>query len=261
MRPGAFAARRRGSGLDIREIRPFSDGDDFRHIDPAATARTGQVHVRAFHEERDRTVILVADFRHPMLWGTRMRLRSVAAAEALALVGWQVVENGGSVGLIALTDGEAVVERPRARSRAMARVAGALVQAHERAEALARRERPVVDLATDLDRAARGAPTGATLVLASGLDAPGAGFEAVVGGLLRRVRLSILIMRDGFERDPPRISLPFFTADGGRRTAVFSASAPMRDDRLRALREVGVAVRIVDTDAARMMEVADGPPP
>ena len=37
---------------------------------------------RTFHAERDRTVILIADFRPSMLWGTRRTLRSVAAAEA-----------------------------------------------------------------------------------------------------------------------------------------------------------------------------------
>ncbi|HET9068090.1 MAG TPA: DUF58 domain-containing protein, partial [Amaricoccus sp.] len=84
-RPGIAPTRKRGQGHEIREIRPFTDGDDPRHLDAAATARSGSLQVRSFHEDRERTVLLVADFRRPMLWGTRARFRSVAAAEALAL--------------------------------------------------------------------------------------------------------------------------------------------------------------------------------
>ena len=82
-RPGGFAGKRRGNGLEIVDVRPFSEGDDSRHLDAATTARTGRPHVRTFRDEREKTALLVADFRPAMLWGTRRRLRSVAAADAL----------------------------------------------------------------------------------------------------------------------------------------------------------------------------------
>lgn len=129
-RPGAFAGRRRGAGLDIHDIRPFVDGDDVRHADPAATARTGRLHVRTFYAEEDRAALLVADFRRPMLWGTKGRLRSVAAAEALAAIGWRVVDAGGKVGVFAIRPGEADYLAPRGRERAMIRVAGTLERSH-----------------------------------------------------------------------------------------------------------------------------------
>ncbi|TXM93858.1 DUF58 domain-containing protein, partial [Methylobacterium sp. WL122] len=66
------------------------EGDDRRHIDRNATARTGILHVRTHHDERDRAVVLLADFRPSMLFGTRRALRSVAAAEALASLGHTV---------------------------------------------------------------------------------------------------------------------------------------------------------------------------
>ena len=65
-----------------------------------------------------------------MLWGTRGRLRSVAAAEALALAGWQAVLGAGAAGVVALTDAGLLAERPRARDAGMARVAGLLARAH-----------------------------------------------------------------------------------------------------------------------------------
>ena len=82
--PGGLVTRMRGRGLETAELRAFAFGDDPRHLDRNATARTGQLQVRLFHAERDRTTILLADFRPSMLWGTRRTLRSIAAAEALA---------------------------------------------------------------------------------------------------------------------------------------------------------------------------------
>src|SRR5690606_41128872 len=66
-RPGNTATRRRGQGHEIRELRPFAEGDDPRHIDAAATARTGVPQLRSFHEDRENNLMLIADFRRPML--------------------------------------------------------------------------------------------------------------------------------------------------------------------------------------------------
>ncbi|WP_374250880.1 DUF58 domain-containing protein, partial [Xanthobacter sp.] len=101
-RPGAVQGRPPGSGMDLREIRAFAEGDDFRRIDPAATARTGAPHIRSFHEERDDTVLLIADFRPAMLWGTGDSLRSVHAARVLARRGWQAVARRAVLAAISL---------------------------------------------------------------------------------------------------------------------------------------------------------------
>lgn len=210
-RPGTTATRPRGQGHEIREIRPFAEGDDPRHLDAAATARTGSLQVRSFHEDRDRTVMLIADFRRPMLWGTG-RLRSVAMAEELAIAGWQAVADGGSAGVAVLTDTGLLSERPAARSRGMARVAGCLTLGH--AQALAAIGAPIRPLAPDLIRAARLAPRGATVILASCLDAPGAGLDAALDGIRRRGALRLLLPLDPFELAPPAGILPFLGPDG-----------------------------------------------
>ncbi|MFD1333947.1 DUF58 domain-containing protein, partial [Methylopila musalis] len=90
-RPGGVVTRRRGRGSEIDDVRPWTDGDDIRHIDRHATARTGELHARTFRDERERAALLVADFRPAMLFGTRRAFRSIAGAEALALLGWRAV--------------------------------------------------------------------------------------------------------------------------------------------------------------------------
>ena len=244
-RPGIAPTRKRGQGHEIREIRPFTEGDDPRHLDAAATARSGALQVRSFHEDRERTVLLVADFRRPMLWGTRGRFRSVAAAEALALAGWQAVLGSGAAGVVALTDAGLLAERPRARDAGMARVCGALARAH--ALALGTRA-PVRELAPDLVRAARFAPRGAGIVLATGLDHPGPGLEAALAGLARRGPLRLILTEDAFETAPPAAALPFLTADGRVARARFGTLPQARADRLAALRLPGLTAERLATD-------------
>jgi uncharacterized protein (DUF58 family) len=232
-RPGISPTRKRGQGHAIREIRPFAEGDDPRHLDAAATARSGSLQVRSFQEDRERTVLLIADFRRPMLWGTRTRLRSVAAAEALALAGWQAVHGAGAAGVVASTDAGTLVERPRPREAGMARVAGCLARAH--ALALASVAVPVRPLAPELARAARLGPRGAAVVLATGLDAPGDGLDAALAALARRGPLRVLLVEDPFETAPPPAALPFLTAQGQVARARFTALPATRVARLRAL--------------------------
>ncbi len=246
-RPGVAPTRKRGQGHEIREIRPFADGDDPRHLDAAATARSGAPQVRSFHEDRERTVLLVADFRRPMLWGTRGRLRSVAAAEALALAGWQAVLGAGAAGAVALTDAGLLAERPRPRDAGMARVAGLLARAH----ALALETRaPVRALAPDLVRAARFAPRGAGIVLATGLDHPGPGLDAALAGLARRGPLRLLLVEDAFETAPPAAALPYLAEDGRVARARFGALPDARAARLAALRLPGLTAERLPTAQA-----------
>jgi uncharacterized protein (DUF58 family) len=244
-RPGIAPTRKRGQGHEIREIRPFTEGDDPRHVDAAATARSGALQVRSFHEDRERTVLLVADFRRPMLWGTRVRLRSVAAAEALALAGWQAVLGSGAAGAVALTDAGLLAERPRPRDAGMARVAGLLTRAHAIALETRAADRP---LAPDLVRAARFAPRGAGIVLATGLDQPGTGLDAALAGLARRGPVRILLVEDAFETSPPAAALPFLTEDGRVARARFGALPEARAARLAALRLPGLTAEQIAAD-------------
>ncbi|MEM7508684.1 MAG: DUF58 domain-containing protein [Pseudomonadota bacterium] len=202
--PGGLVTRRRGRGLETADLRPFEIGDDPRHIDRNATARTGHPQVRTFHAERDRTTLLIADFRPSMLWGTRRVLRSIAAAEQLCLAGWRAVAEGGRVSVIALNAVEPVYVPPRGRDRGMIGVIGGMVRAHEAAiaaEVGGGTEGP--PLAHALGMAERLAPRGADVLLASGMDRPGTDFAAAARALGRRASLAILRIADPFELAPP----------------------------------------------------------
>lgn len=199
-RPGAIPARTAGQGMDLREIRAFSDGDDVRRIDPAATARTGQLHVRSFHEDRDDTTLLIADFRHAMLWGTGDALRSVRAARHLARLGWDAVARGGSVALIVAGDDGPATLQPNMGAAQMHAVATMLAARHD--AALLRRGRsaplgPVIALAQRL------APPGSRVHLATGPDGL-EGTDAALARLARGRSVAVHLILDPAESAPSR---------------------------------------------------------
>lgn len=252
---GELPGRRPGRGLDIHDLRLFAEGDDIRHVDPAATARTGRLHVRTFLQDQDREALLVADFRPPMLWGTRRRLRSVAAAAALAIVGWRIVAAGGKVGLMVVSGGGGEWIAPQPRERAMLRIAAALERAHRDALATARDGRQASDLDTSLDRAGRLAGRGAAIVAATGLDDPGPGLADVAGRLARRHGLTLLLVRDAVESAPPRGAFPYLHDDRRVRWGRFAPST--RAGIVDRLRSAGANIAHVDA-AADDAEIAAG---
>ena len=174
--PGNFQARRRGQGQETADIRAYVLGDDARAVDRNVTARTGNLHVRVHQADRDRTILLVADFRPSMLWGVRRAFRSVAAAEALALAGWRAIDDGARVGLLALiNDGHEAVPA-RSRPRAMLDVIGAMVRAHEAAMAAAPNALSDRPLDAAFEQVLRIMDRNTEVVIASGFDAPGPDF-------------------------------------------------------------------------------------
>jgi len=119
MLPGDRRAAGVGIGTELAQLRPYEIGDDVRHIDAAATARTGQTHVRLHVPERALTTWIVLDVSPSMAFGTAARLKA-DVAEGVALVfGRLGVRRAGSVGLIAFGAGEPRVLPPRGSKPAM----------------------------------------------------------------------------------------------------------------------------------------------
>lgn len=66
---GPRARKRLGAGGDLRGVRPYVVGDDWRHIHWATTARTGNLAVREFEHTGRSTVLVVWDGAQNSNWG------------------------------------------------------------------------------------------------------------------------------------------------------------------------------------------------
>jgi uncharacterized protein (DUF58 family) len=111
--PGDRRAAGVGIGTELAQLRPYEIGDDVRHIDPAATARTGQTQVRLHVPERALTTWIVLDVSPSMAFGTARRLKADVAEGAALVFGRLGVRRAGSVGMIAFGGAAPRVLPPR----------------------------------------------------------------------------------------------------------------------------------------------------
>lgn len=102
--PGAYRAIFHGSGLEFDEVRAYQWGDDFRSIDWRVSARSGQLHTKLFHEEREKTLYLLLDRSPSMHFGSRIQFKWVLAARIAAVFGWLACDNGDRIGAVVAGD-------------------------------------------------------------------------------------------------------------------------------------------------------------
>jgi uncharacterized protein (DUF58 family) len=99
--PGDRRAAGVGLGTELAQLRPYEIGDDVRHLDAAATARTRQPHIRLHVPERALTTWIVLDVSPSMAFGTARRLKADVAEGAALVFGRLGIRRAGSIGLIA----------------------------------------------------------------------------------------------------------------------------------------------------------------
>lgn len=119
---GRHASKLRGRGLNFEELRHYRMGDDIRTMDWKVSNRTGKPHVRVYTEERERPVLLLIDQRISLFFGSRLKMKSVVAAELAALAAWRVISSGDRVGALVFNDQEVVEIRPRRSRKTVTRI-------------------------------------------------------------------------------------------------------------------------------------------
>ncbi|HEX8648184.1 MAG TPA: DUF58 domain-containing protein [Thermoleophilaceae bacterium] len=112
--PGDRRAAGLGLGTELAQLRPYEPGDDVRHIDAAATARTGEPYVRLHVPERTLTTWLVVDVSPSMAFGTATRLKSDVAEGVAIVMARLAVRRAGRVAMLTFGAGDARLQRPRA---------------------------------------------------------------------------------------------------------------------------------------------------
>jgi uncharacterized protein (DUF58 family) len=101
---GQYHAVFKGQGMSFDSVREYQPGDDIRRIDWNVTARTGDVFVKQFVEERELTVLLVVDVSASGAFGTQGRSKRELAAEIAAVLAFSAIKNNDRVGLILFSD-------------------------------------------------------------------------------------------------------------------------------------------------------------
>jgi uncharacterized protein (DUF58 family) len=97
---GEYVSVFKGGGVEFEEVRPYVPGDDVRSIDWNVTARTGEPFVKRYVEERQLTLLLMADVSASQDFGSASRSKREAAAELCALLAFSAIKNDDKVGLV-----------------------------------------------------------------------------------------------------------------------------------------------------------------
>jgi uncharacterized protein (DUF58 family) len=126
--PGDRRAAGVGLGTELAQLRPYEVGDDVRHMDAAASARTGSPHVRLHVPERALTTWILLDVSPSMAFGTARRLKADVAEGAAHVFGRLGVRRAGSVGLVAFGAGTPGVLAPRGSKPGMVALRRMLAQ-------------------------------------------------------------------------------------------------------------------------------------
>ena len=91
-----------GSGSDFAEVRAYNAGDDPRHIDWRATARSRVPLIRTYHSEFNQAVCLLIDRRAAMRYATRVRLKVTQALRMALWLGGRVARSGREISSVLL---------------------------------------------------------------------------------------------------------------------------------------------------------------
>lgn len=208
---GAWHSRFKGRGMAFEESRLYAPGDDPRHVDWNVTARTGELFVKQFVEERELVLLLAVDLSGSLSFGSRAQAKRQLAAEAAALLAFSAMRNHDKVGLLLFTDRTERIVRPRKGRTHVLRLLreilatrpegrGTDLPAALKTVTHLSRQRAIVALISDLlDPRSAGKPGDVEKTLAT--------LEKPLRGLSKRHDLMVLEVEDPLERELPDVGL------------------------------------------------------
>ncbi|MEJ2609198.1 MAG: DUF58 domain-containing protein [Candidatus Thiodiazotropha sp.] len=208
---GLYASVFRGTGLDFEEVREYHEGDDIRNMEWNITARTNTPHLKIFHEERERSVVLCIDRGPHMSFGTRGTFKSIQAAKAAALLGWAASKLNDRVGGMLFGDNQQGLQyfQPTKGRRALWRLLHALTNEGST-------NQPHQDCLTEaLQRADKGTATGSLIFVIADLNREIMGLQQTLGRLCQRHTVVLLPVDDPADRELPDMGRVTFVGPDG----------------------------------------------
>ncbi|MFT5102366.1 MAG: hypothetical protein ACI86C_000005 [Candidatus Latescibacterota bacterium] len=101
---GEYHSTFKGRGMTFSEVRQYQFGDDVRNIDWNVTARYSEPFVKVFEEERELTMMLMADISGSEYFGTDTQFKNEIVTEIAATLSFSAMQNNDKIGLILFSD-------------------------------------------------------------------------------------------------------------------------------------------------------------
>ncbi len=194
---GMHRSLRRGTSIEFSEHKLYSPGDDVRHIDWRAFAKTDRYHVKQFEDETNLTLELLVDHSGSMRYASEGQPPKVDYARTLAgALSYLALRQGDATGLFTFAADVTAELPPRATSTHLMEILSKLVQL----EAAGR-----TSVAASLDRFAQSRRRRSVVFVISDLFDPDPALDSALRRLAaRRHDVTVLHLID-----PAELSFPF----------------------------------------------------
>lgn len=216
---GNYKSVIKGQGLSFQEVRQYQAGDDVRLIDWNVSARMNEPFIKVFAEEREMTVLLLADLSRSGLFGTVNRSKRRLLAEVAAVCAFSAIAHGDRVGLIATSDEVEKVIVPQKGKKHGMRVLRELIGLTP--------ERPGTDLSAGLETLLQVVRRRSVVFFLS--DFQTVGYERALSLAAAKHDLIPLVLHDPREEELPNVGLARFEdLETGGEVLVDTGSARVR---------------------------------
>jgi uncharacterized protein (DUF58 family) len=101
---GEYHTAFKGQGLEFDEVRLYQYGDEIRSIDWNVTAKTGQVYLKQFKEERERTFFVLFDISGSEDFGNEKENKLQIGTEIASILAFSALKNNDKIGMATFTD-------------------------------------------------------------------------------------------------------------------------------------------------------------
>lgn len=101
---GEYHSAFKGRGMAFSENREYAHGDEIRAIDWNVTARMGHPYVKVFEEERELTVMVLADISASEDFGSKELLKRQIITELSAVLAFSAIQNNDKIGVMLFSD-------------------------------------------------------------------------------------------------------------------------------------------------------------
>ena len=223
---GTRLSKLRGRGIDFSEVRLYQPGDDIRTIDWRVTARKNKPHTKVFREERERPTLVVVDQTQSLFFGSRLRLKSVAAAEFGATAAWQALAGDDRVGGLVIGNAATHSHKPLRSVKTVVRLLADLATGNQ---ALSRTTHLVSDehYRDSLLQIRRLVHTSYRVVLISDFLTAAGAWQETLRALARHNQLTVVRISDPLERELPPAAR-YTVTDGAARWQFHAGNASLR---------------------------------
>lgn len=131
---GEYHSTFKGRGMTFSEVRQYQFGDDVRNIDWNVTARYNEPFVKVFEEERELTMMLMADISGSEFFGTDAQFKNEIITEIAATLAFSATQNNDKIGLILFSDEIELYIPPKKGKSHVLRIIRELIEFHPKSK-------------------------------------------------------------------------------------------------------------------------------